>query len=156
MNPDLLSPVEAAVEAEIEAGDVETLARLFDYLDTLKARLGVLHSETMARLAEVMPHTLELDGLPVMERRRGKDRKAWQSSELLHRLIRDTLDPDRTGEIPEAGEAIELVEKVVLETMPVTGSMGWRVTALKARGIDPDEWCETAPGRTTVQIHRPS
>lgn len=151
---DLLDPIEASAEAEIEEGDVECLARLYDYLDQLKARLGTIHSAVAAKLAEVMPHTLELDGLPVMERRQGKERKKWESPELLHRLIRDTLDPDRTGELPAAAEAIDAVEKVVLETMPVTPSMGWRVTALKARGIDPDEWCETAPGRTTVQIHR--
>jgi hypothetical protein len=151
----VLDSIEASAQAEIVDGDVEVLAHLFEYLDTLKTRLSVIHGEVMARLAEVMPHTLELDGLPVMERRVGKDRKAWQSSDLLHHLIRDTLDPNRTGEIPDAGEAIQLVETVVLETMPVTPSMGWRVTALKARGVDPDEWATVTPGRVTVQIHRP-
>ena len=69
-------------------------------------------------------------------------------------LPRCGIDPDGTGELPSTADAIEAVVSTVLACAPITPSMKWRVTALRERGIDPDEWCTSKPGRVSLQITR--
>jgi hypothetical protein len=42
--------------------------------------------------------------------------------------------------------------KVLKEVLPMTASLGWRVTALREVGIDPEQYSETTYGRQTIQI----
>lgn len=145
------------VEEAITDGDVEELAGLHVAVRSDLARLRTIADDLEARLAEVMPKVLELPGLPVLERRAGKDRRAWQSDELLTRVVRLSLDPEGTGEFPtDPMVAVDLVVTGVKACAPITPSMQWRVGALRALDLDPDEWCETKPGRTSVQIHASS
>jgi len=65
-------------------------------------------------------------------------------------LCRASLDPEGTGEISLTNVAtmLENLKKV----LPLTASLGWRVTALKELGIDPDTYGEATYGRHTIQI----
>jgi hypothetical protein len=138
-----------------EVGDTPRLAFGLDRVRELRRILGDLERAIEGDVATLMDGKTEtVDGLGTLERRKGTDRKAWQSDDLLRRLVRDAVDPEHTGEMPSASEVLDAVVSTVTECAPITGSLGWRVTALKARGIDPDEWCESKPGRTSVQIHK--
>lgn len=143
------------VQHALDDGDVEELGKLHVLCSKLRQQLSDIARDVEVRLAEVMPDkVLELPGLPVMERRRGTDRKRWASEDLLSLIVsRAIIDPE-TGELLSDPVVLRSrIEDEVRACMPVTGSLGWRVTALRERGIEPDEFCETSPGRTSVQIH---
>lgn len=147
--------LDAHAQDAIATGDVEELAALHVELQAFAGQVRVIARAVEERLAEVMPDKrLELPGMPVLERRRGTDRKQWQSEQLVALLCASALQPDENGEIPRTtAEAVERAAELLTRCAPFTSSMGWRVAALRALSIDPDEWCETAPGRITVQIH---
>lgn len=136
-------------------GDVEELARLHVAIVKAAQRLATIRGAVEATLADVMPDKrLELPGLPVLERRRGTDRKAWQSVDLLDELFRRAVVDVETGEVLDDEALIrQRLHEVLVDCVPFTGSLGWRTTALRDLGLDPDEWCETKPGRVSVQIH---
>jgi hypothetical protein len=139
-----------------EEGRTDLLAFGLDRIRELRRQLGDLERAVEADIAELMDGKTEtIDGLGTLERRRGTDRKAWQSDDLLKVIVRQAVDPEGTGEV--AGTPIEVLGRVleaITACVPVTPSLGWRVTALRSHGVDPDEWCETKPGRTAVQIHK--
>ncbi len=137
-----------------EAGDTTALAFGLADLRALSRDLSMLARAVEDDVARLMASkTMTVDGLGTLERRRGTERRQWDSEALFATLVRSELDPDGTGELPPAAETLERVRALVADTMPLTGSFGWRVTALRARGVDPDEWASCTPGRTTVQIH---
>lgn len=131
----------------------EGVASLLAEVRSVRQALGIRERAIEDLLADVMlDDTMTLEGVGVFQLRHGKDRKAWQSEQLLSEVIRRSLDPEGTGELPPLPEVVERIRAGVFDTAPVTPSLGWRVTALKRLGLDPDEWCESTPGRTTVQI----
>lgn len=155
MNAADLALVIETAEQTIADGDVEELARLHYALTTWVRDLRKIAADVEDRLAEVMPDKLlELPDLPVMERRRGNVRKRWDSDAVLARVVRHSLDPEGTGEYPtDPLDAVDRVVSGIKAAAPITPSMGWRVTALRPI-LDPDEFCESEPGRVTVQIHQ--
>ena len=137
-----------------DAGDLDSLAHGLHALRRLKRDLAMLESAVEADVAKLMPQpTVEFDGF-VAQRRRGTDRKAWQSEQLLDQvLLRAAHDPE-TGEVIDDPYLLrDRVSELVRMTLPVVPSTGWRVTGLKALGLDPEDWCESSPGRTSVQLH---
>lgn len=136
-----------------EAGDFEALAFGLVALKALLDDLKILTRSIEDNIVGLLPaKRVEVDGLGVLERKRGNARKAWDSEELLGRVIRLAVDPDGTGELPPAGEVLERLRSTLAAVVPFTGSLGWRVTALRELGLDPDEWCHTEPGRLGLQI----
>jgi len=136
-------------------GDWESLAHGLIRLRTVAEQLRYLVRCVEDDVAELMPEKrVEVPGLPVFERRKGTDRKSWDSEALLSRVVRVALTDPTTGEV-ESDPAVvrEQLVSVLSAVVPFTGSLGWRVRALRDLGIDPDEWCETSPGRVTVQFH---
>jgi hypothetical protein len=152
---EMITALESAAQELAWNADTPRLAFGLDRVRELRKALSDLERSIEQIIVDLMDSKTEtVDGLGTLERKRGTDRKAWQSEELLIRLVRDAVDPEGTGELPDPVEVLTSVVQMVTECMPVTPSMGWRVTALRARGIDPDEWAETKPGRTSVQIHK--
>lgn len=141
-------------QALAEAGDLDNLARGLAQLRTLVGDLRQLAAATEDDVARLMPaKRVEVEGVGAIERRKGTDRRSWQWDDLLPLLVRLYLDPDLTGELPDAAEAVERMKALIVEVVGVTPSKGPRITPLRELGIDPDEYAEVTPGRTTVQIH---
>lgn len=141
-------------QALADAGDLDTLAVGLAQLKPLLTELSTLRDAIEADVAALMPEPRhEVPGLGVLERRRGSVRRSWDWDHLLPLLVRSYVDPDGTGEIPEAGEVVERLRALITEVIGVTPSKGPRITALRERGVDPDEHCESRPGKTSVQIH---
>lgn len=138
-----------------DTGDVEELAHLHVALTKTRQQLATICSTVEAALADVMTDKrLDLDGLPPLERRQGATRKAWDHDRLVPLVVRLALDPDGTGEFPT--DPVDVMDRVVgmlTKVYPFTPSTNPRVGELRALDIDPDEWCETSPGRVSVQIH---
>jgi hypothetical protein len=106
---------------------------------------------TLCEMAE--PGVHESPGAPAWQARKGSPRRKWDTEALVPAVVRRALDPDGTGEIPPTMEAVDRLVSVLLATAPFTPSMGWRTSALRDLGIDPDEWSETSPGRPSIQWH---
>jgi hypothetical protein len=137
-----------------EQGDLDNLARGLVQLKTLLGDLRQLSQAVEDDVARLMPaKRVEVEGVGAIEKRKGTDRKSWQWDDLLPVLVRLYLDPELTGELPSSSEAVERMRALITEVIGVTPSKGPRLTPLRAAGIDPDEYAETSPGRTTVQIH---
>lgn len=137
-----------------QAGDLDNLARGLVQLKTLVGDLNQLTRAVEDDVARLMPaKRVEIEGVGAIERRKGTDRKAWKWDDLLPILVRTYLDPDLTGELPSTPEAVDRMRALIVEVIGVTPSKGPRLTPLRALGIEPDEYAETTPGRTTVQIH---
>lgn len=137
-----------------DRGDLDGLSLGLDQLRTLLADLRDLAQLVEADVANMMPaKTWEVEGVGTLERRTSAVRKSWDWDRLLPTLIRLSIDPEQTGEMPDAPELIARFSQLVADVIGVTPSKGPRVAALKSLGLQPDEWCEASPGRTTVQIH---
>jgi hypothetical protein len=163
--PDVIETWRNAIEALdadrrglAELGQVDMLAFGLDRIRELRRQLGDLERAVEADIAGLMDGKQQtIDGLGTLERRRGTDRKGWDSDEVLKSIVQlavvNAIDPD-TGELPSHTELVARVVADIAACAPLTASTGWRVTALRAMGIDPDEYCITKPGRTAVQIHK--
>jgi len=136
--------------ALVREGDWESLVWIVSEIRKVKADLDALVRECEENVASMMPNKKEIiDGLGVVERRTTSSRK-WESPELLRHLVRSTLDPERTGEV-KVEQVMQLIG-LLEEVLPLTPSLGWRVTPLKENGINPDFYSETTYGRSNIQI----
>ena len=87
-----------------------------------------------------------VQGVGTLERHRDVSRSNWEHEDLL----RVVLDAERRVKDEETGE-IENDLDVLSDVFPMRGYNA-RVTALRARGIDPDEFCETEERGLKVRI----
>lgn len=139
---DMIDALDPEAQLAITGEDVEELAHLHVSLTRSAQRLSTIKAAVEAALVEVMPDkTVELPGLPVLERRQGSVRKAWQYEDVISALARQA-----------EGDLSALLDSL-LACAPITPSMQWRVGELRARGLDPDEFCSSTPGRVSIQIH---
>lgn len=139
------------LEAE---GDYASLIVGLDALNTLRRDLGVLATAIEHSALETMPgKRVELHENDLVAEKHWKAGKTvWDPAPLLARVIRTAVDPDGTGELPAPGEILERVEKALTSTAGLTPSHGWRVTGLKALGIDPGDYREQEGGRYQLSI----
>lgn len=136
----------AAAEADrlAEAGDLAALASGLDQIRAFRRAVSDLERHIEGHVADVMPQDhVNLDDEFTLERHRGRTRKQWQSADLLRHLVGDQLVDARTG---------ENVFDLLVSVLPLTGSLGWRVGALRKAGVDPSDWCDEEPARTTVTV----
>ena len=129
-----------------EAGDLEALADGYAELDRfVKAARDVRNHAEDAIAGLMTGRVVNLDDRITLERHTGTVRKQWQSVELLRHLVGDRLVDVSTGE--------DVTDRLVA-CLPLTGSLSWRAGALREHGVDPDDWCESSPGRTTVSVRK--
>lgn len=135
-----------------EQGDWLALAYGLASFKKMKAELDVLIRGIEDDCAAHLPSKkVVVEGLGVLERRSTTTRK-WDSEGLLRYMVRDVLDPDHTGEISydRIWELVEALQKA----LPLTASLGWRVTALKELNMPVDTFSETSYGRQTITIQK--
>ena len=139
-----------------EAGDWESLASGLDQLRVLSKDLSVLVRAVEADVHRLLPERkVEVPGFGVIEKRNGAVRKRWRSDELLSEVVSRSLVDPATGEIEDDPRAVrERLVAALVAAVPFTGSLGWRVTALRDMGLDPDEWAEITGYTQSVQIHK--
>jgi len=137
---------------EPEINDMAELAGFLDRLRSHKREVTDLERIIEQRLAEAMSQDIvNLDDDVVIERRRGTKRTRWQSEAVLAQLgIQARVDADGVVQPPD--EQFTRLYEAVQECCPLTASLSWRAGALRERGIDPDEYAATEPGRVSVAV----
>lgn len=131
-------------------GDTEQLLQGLEYLKSIKRDLDTLIRATEDDIVRLMDDKkMVFDGIGVVEKKTAVTRK-WDSEGLLKHLVRTSLDPEGTGEIT-LDAVFGLIENLKM-VLPLTSSLGWRVTELTKLGIDTDEFSEKTFGRTGLTV----
>ena len=146
-----------------EAGDLESLAWGLSQIRDVQRKLGILAGlidADVSRLNQQEGNRIAIDGLGVLETKRRSTKTTWDSEALYGRLIDaiaanavlDTETGQITGDRDTAQRMTMLLREHLTACLPLTASMGWRITGLKAAGIDPDTYREREFGPMTTRI----
>lgn len=163
--------------ALVAAGDVDRLANGAADLKVLLGDLNAFLRGVRVDLARLLiarheaeggnPNRrpkVEVEGLGVVEVPSGRERKNWDSPGLLRHLITQAIaDPEtgemRTDSVPEAAGAIL---EVLMDCLPVTASLGWRVgtfdkatdtwTGLRKYEVELDAWSDEVEKERLAEI----
>lgn len=153
--------IEVTFRSSVTPFEVDQAVADIVRLRECKKALDDWQGELTEWLADALGYNrLEIEGVGVVEIKRGVDRKAWDRRALLRAVLDSRRAPDPvTGEMvgSDSGRAVVDDEFVscsqdLSRVLDVWNLGAPRVTALRERGIDPGEFCETTPGRTTVVI----
>lgn len=126
-------------------GTPEDVARTLADVRRAVAALKEFDGFLTDRLAEALDygHPLDVDGVGRVEVKRGRKRSRWQGDDLL-RAVLDSRRADEDG---------EPIDESPLEKVLHVWNLGApRVTALKERRLQADEFCESVPGTVSVVI----
>lgn len=134
-------------------GDDDRLVEALAGLTDLKAKLRDVEAQVQAALVARFCTQQAQVGRYRLERRGGTNRKAWQSEDVFSELVRRSNVDTETGEILSDAEARDRLIDAVKACVPLTGSLGWRVRALRGLGIDPSEYCEETPAPYRFEVH---
>ena len=145
MLSELANDIAVNIDAEDVGSDLGTALAVWQLLADTARRLTDARDDLAALLAEDMPEkSMTVQGVGTFTKHRKADRKAWDKDELL-RVVLDSRVVD-----PETGEVRD--ESPLDRVLDVWNLPAPRTTALKARGIDPDEFCTVEYGHLTLQV----
>jgi len=126
-----------------EQGEWGRLAAGLAALRTLRRDLSELERAVEQDVARLIPSKAEfVDGVGTLTVATDVRRSQWKTDDLAVMVVA------RAMEAGECGHPMDVV-KLILAGAQVSG---WRVTWMRERGLDPDEFCETEFGRKTVRI----
>ena len=133
------------VDAEDVGTDLGEALTVWNLLADCARRLAAARDDLGRLLADDMPEKrMTVMGVGTFEKHRKADRKALDKDDLL-RVVLDSRVVD-----PETGEVRD--ETPLDKVLDVWNLPAPRTTALKARGIDPDEFCTVEYGHLTLQV----
>jgi hypothetical protein len=154
----VFSDIDAAVSvldqplADLPDDDLALLARILGYLRGTPAapgllrRLGVVADAYEQALARRWPaeagDVLEVPGAGVLRRHGGGERTQWDRTALWATVRRRLLTED--------ADAAALLDRVA--TVYRLGGDAARLTALRAMGVDPNDYCTTTYGPHKVDV----
>lgn len=132
---------------ESNVGDLDemieklTIGSLEDVLDarailaTTAMGFTAVREALDSRIGDAMgEYRVVVEGHGVVERHRKKSRTKWDK-DLIRAVLDSRVVDETTGEV---------LDETQLDKVTAVWNLGVpRVTALRARNIDPDEWCET-------------
>lgn len=149
-----LAELRAGVEAIDQYAVLPELAEIAYLLDQIKAATTAARADVNEQMKPEMGEKVVTVGNLRVEGRTGMRRKEWDSEGLLgHLAARSVVTDLETCEMRSPEERFDAFYEYVAKCMPITKSLGWRSTALKAIGVDPSEWSSWAPGATTFHVH---
>jgi len=139
------------VPAALDVDDSsEAVVRLLADLREQRKQLAEMEAYVEAAAVKRLKYGQQQVGEFIAEVKGGKDRKSWQHDDLAWAVCRPIAVNENTGEVvTEIAEIIDQVRSRLLNCAQVSG---WRVTQLRPLGIDPERYCESTPGRKTVQV----
>lgn len=147
-----LSQLDKLPDADLEGPDTD-VAEALHLVTEIRHRLGEVEATIQAALVGRIRVEDATVGRYRLERRGGAIRKRWQSDRVFSDLVRRANVDAATGEVLDDTAARERLIAAVTECVPLTGSLGWRTRALRAWGIDPDDYCEKSPASFRFEVH---
>lgn len=140
----------AAFTSTVDGFDLDRAVSDLARLREIRQALAMWEGELTDWLADALGrNATDVDGVGRVEVKRGANRKEWDNDSLWRVVVSKARDErianEMTGEYESEGEA---VARVLADCMRPS----WRLTPLKDRGIDPDEFCSVSPGKTSVVI----
>ena len=135
---------------EAELRDPAEAVDLYRQLAKIVTAASLVRDDVQSRAGELLGgYKTVVDGRLVMRHRRRSYRN-WQSDDLYRAVLDSRLVDKSTGEIVD--------ETPLDKVSAVYGNAGYRAsrTALKARGIDADEYADVEERGWTLRIETPS
>lgn len=150
---DIAQIIEEQYDAAVQHGDGYTLAeriRILALVRDCRADLAAFAKKVEGDvLLTAGEKRFVVDGIGEVEIRRSVKRSQWDNDGLTRLLVARALDErivdERTGEYEPAWEAVARV-------LSECARPSWRVTPLRTRGIQPDEFCREEPDGWSVQL----
>lgn len=133
-----------------DRGDYTQLLYAMQGLKAIKGDIDTLLREVENDIARLLPEKkMPINDIGLVERRTSIARK-WESEDLLNDILNVALVDKESGEVNI--QLVARVREILKAALPITASLGWRITGLQALGIDPDEYSDKTFGRQTIQI----
>lgn len=101
-------------------------------------------------LAECGDKKLEVLNLGIVEVKSSVRRTAWDHDSLWKVVVARALDERQVD--PDTGELLEREAETISRVLRECASPSWRVTALRARGIDESEFCSVDETSWSVKL----
>lgn len=131
--------------------DIEVALRDLHELREIKQALTMWEGVLTDWIADYLGrNTMDLDGVGHVEVKHGANRKEWDNDALWRLVVARARDERKID--PETGEALESEGEAVGRVLGECMRPSWRLTPLRERDIDPDEYCQVSPGKTSVVI----
>jgi hypothetical protein len=142
-------------EVELHTDDAEGLARALHLVNRMRGDLDLLLSGITEYLFTAMPEkSMVVEGVGTVEKRYGTANTNWDQDrcwELVAECVRRNWAATHDGELPPS-EVCTAIDETVHEARELHAAGGWKKTALRARGLDPEEVSEQTWGRKSIQI----
>lgn len=132
-------------EVRDEDFDLDTGLICLAMIEEANRHLATLRHDLTQRMAEQMgSKRVTIEGAGTFERHRKTDRKSWDTDALLHHVLDTRLVNPNTGEVKD---------ETPLEKVLAVWNLGApRVTVLRERGLDPDEFAQVQRGGWQIQV----
>jgi hypothetical protein len=116
---------------------------------TVTRLFGAMQDETVERIGFTAA-PINVEGATI-EVKSGSSRKAWDHSALAQdvaqRIYESSIDID-------TGEVNKTPREMMADMLKYGAVSYWRVGALKDLNIDPDEYCEVSPPKSSLVVRR--
>lgn len=158
---DTVETLEAALPQLIDDAtdpDGVQLAALLAQVRGARERLLTMERDLERETAKAMSSDLLMvDGQFRVERRRSKDRTAWDHDSWTRDARRNVLRRrgvlGAAGVVTKDGEVVEVsLSELLSDVEAIHGKGAPRVGAMRDLGLDPDDYCETKSGHPRVNI----
>lgn len=144
---DLAESVRALRPDDIVELPVDQAAAIYVELVDVQKELAAVMSLLTHAFAESLAHKeTTVDGIGTLRRRGRTDRIRWQKDDLLRAVLDSRIVDKDTGEVAD--------ETPLDKVLAVWNLATPRTTALKERGIDPDDFCHSEWGGWTIEVIR--
>jgi hypothetical protein len=148
--------IDAMSEIDQSAGKVDEaddLAHLLADLASLKRAVSETYKTVEARLvAEAGNRKFEVAGLGLVEIKKSTTYRAWDHDRLWGTVTAVALDERRID--PETGELLEREAETISRVLRDCATPSWKVTGLRAHGLQVDEYCEVEENGYSVRLPR--
>jgi hypothetical protein len=132
---DVLKAAEGLDIEALAALPIDDALRAWQVLENAHRCLAAARSDLERLITPAMPAEVIVQGSGVFTKLGRKDRTEWDREALLSAVLDSRLVDPTTGEIAD--------ETPLAKVLHVWNLQAPRTLALRARGIDPDEFCRT-------------
>lgn len=125
--------------------DLDTDLIALQMIKDARSNLAVLERDLENALAKAMPEkVMVVEGAGTFERSKKKSRTQWDRDALLPTVLDSRMFDPNTG---------ELVEETPLDRVLAVWNLGApRITVLRERGIDADQFCSTEDAGWSIRF----